>query len=564
MSKLNTKTSVSLLKDDPDIRNYGTTQLDQYVSIDQLVADEDELEPFIDIDVRLTTNEFKRRSTTWYQFTKFVWDSADKHPHERSFMLKIDGFLMSSLMLGYFIKSLNGSNVSTAYVNGMKEHYNMKGNDYNLLNTLWSLGYLIGQLPASLLLQKLSPRHFLCLLELTWAGLTILLILPSNIQTIWILRFFIGLTESGYYPIAQYLIGSWYSSSELNKRSTLFSCAGTAAGLVSGPLQETILHSSFIINSNWKPFQWLFIFDASISVPIAIFTLFSIPNTPITTNAWYLTSRDKLVALERRRRIGAQISKPKAYTKSQLISYFFTWHVYVFPMLFFMFRLACMGGSGQGFTLWMKLDLKLPSSRYNIFPAILCAASIVYNLSTAFVNDYYKMRLTPWFLSLMFIAGVVSYGGLAYWDIPTKFKWFCFFFFNIADSCGQSMTFSWLNKNLAHDDMKRNFLLSMTNMVSYIFTTWLPLLLFNQDEAPRYHKGYTFVSIASGFGLVFVILTYTLIRRDDQEYFQKYGYTREERSYTQLSYDQDSESDQEEIQSDAELRSVKSTLDLGV
>ncbi|KAM9886521.1 hypothetical protein OXX79_014137, partial [Metschnikowia pulcherrima] len=40
--------------------------------------------------------------------------------------MKLDTCLLSSAMLGYFIKSLNQSNINTAYINGMSEYYDMQ------------------------------------------------------------------------------------------------------------------------------------------------------------------------------------------------------------------------------------------------------------------------------------------------------------------------------------------------------------------------------------------------------------------------------------------------------
>ncbi|CCH42243.1 putative transporter SEO1 [Wickerhamomyces ciferrii] len=491
------------------------------------INDHDPNEPYIDITVHLTPKEQKRRSKWWYKTAAFLWDSADKHPNERSFLFKLDFFLMSSAMLGYFIKTLNQTNIRTAYVNGMKEHYNMSGNHYNLLNTLWTVGYIIGQVPSNLILHRISARYYLAGLEITWAILTVLMILPTNMAGLYAIRFLIGLTEAGYFPGLEYLLGSWYSSAELNKRSTLFACAGTAAGLISGPLQESVLHATFTQGSKWAPFQWMFIFDAVISAPVGFYTLFADPNTPSTTSAWFFSERDVLVALERRRRIGAQLNTRESYTWPKIKSFFNTWHIWVFPWLFFCFRLVNVASSSQGFQLWMKTDLKLSSYQYNIYPTGIDGGGIGYAIVAAYINDYHKNRLTVYFLLFMFISGVVSYGGLSYWNINTGFKWFCFFFYSIANSPGQSMIFSWVNKNLAYDDMKRNFLVVITNVVSYIFTAWISLVVFNQDDAPEFQKGYIFVTCISGLGLILTALSWVLLKRDDVRYLKEHGHARD-------------------------------------
>lgn len=487
----------------------------------------DDDQPYIDITVHLTPEELKRRSKWWYKTSVFLWDSADKHPKERSFLFKLDFFLMSSAMLGYFIKTLNQTNIKTAYVNGMKEHYDMTGNDYNYLNTLWTVGYIIGQIPSNLILQRISARYYIAGLEFTWAFLTVLMILPKGMNGLYALRFFIGLTEAGYFPGLEYLIGSWYSAKELNKRSTLFACAGTAAGLVSGPLQQSILDASFTHGSRWAPFQWMFIFDAVISAPVAFYTLFADPNTPSTTNAWFFTTDDKLVALERRRRIGAQLNTREPYTLKKILSFFNTWHIWVFPWLFFCFRLVNVAVSSNGFQLWMKMDLNLKPYQYNIYPTGISGASIGYAIVAAYINDYARNRLTQYFLYFMFIAGVVSYGALSAWNINVGFKWFCFFFYDIASACGQSMIFSWANKNMAHDDMKRNFLVVITNMVSYLFTAWIALVVFNLDDAPQFRKGYIFSTAIAVLGLVLTLVSQLLINKDDRDYLREHGQPRD-------------------------------------
>lgn len=157
-----------------------------------------ELEPYIDIVVDLTPEEIAKRETKWYHVKLFLWDSYDKHPKEKKFLFKLDFFLLSSAMLGYFIKNLNQTNVSTAYVNGMKEHYDMTKNQYNYLLTLWTVGYVIGQIPSNLILHRISARYYLGCLELIWATLTILMVTCKNLNGIYAIRFLLGLTEAGF------------------------------------------------------------------------------------------------------------------------------------------------------------------------------------------------------------------------------------------------------------------------------------------------------------------------------------------------------------------------------
>lgn len=270
---------------------------------------------------------------------------------------------------------------------------------------------------------------------------------------------------------------------ELNKRSTLFNCAGTAAGLFlvhynNVSLQLVLLKGQDGNHSN----GCLSLMQLFLHL-LDFILYFADPNTPSTTTGWFFTKDDKLVALERRRRIGAQLNTREPYTFKKILSFFNTWHIWVFPWLFFCFRLINVAYSSNGFQLWMKMDLKLTSYQYNIYPIDINGGGIGFAIVCAYLNDYFKNNLTQYFLFLLFISGVISYAPLAYWNINFGFKWFCFFFYNIVSSCGQSMVFSWVNKSMAYDNMKRNFLVVSTNLVSYIFTAWISLVVFNQDDA---------------------------------------------------------------------------------
>lgn len=327
------------------------------------------------------------------------------------------------------------------------------------------------------------------------------------------LRFFIGLTESGYFPGLEYLIGSWYSRQELSKRAAFFGCAGTAAGLVSGPLQQRILTSEWA-QHGLKPFQWMFVIDAIISAPIAFYTLFVDPNTPSTTTAFYFNDTDKKIALERRRRIGAQLNTREAYTLKKIKSFFNTWHIYVFPILFLAFNNAYQPITSQVFQLWMKMDLKLSSYDYNIYPIGISGGGIGLSLTVAYVNDYYKGRLTPYLLYYMFVSVLFSCVVLAVWDIPEGLKWYAYFGIGIPLSIGQPLIFTWVNKMLAYDDMKRNFLVVCTNMLAYVTGAWVPILTFDQTQAPKFHIGFSYTAGLGGLGIVCTTIVWILSARD--------------------------------------------------
>jgi ACS family pantothenate transporter-like MFS transporter len=52
----------------------------------------------------------------------------------------IDFFILTFCCLSYFMNYLDRSNLANAYVSGMKEELGFVGNQYNLINTVFTVG----------------------------------------------------------------------------------------------------------------------------------------------------------------------------------------------------------------------------------------------------------------------------------------------------------------------------------------------------------------------------------------------------------------------------------------
>lgn len=95
-----------------EARRTAFTENNKGINVDD-IAEEDL--PYVDLTVRLTDEEIEYGATSKvFKVKKFFWDGVDKHPKEQRYLLKLDFFLLTSSCLGYFIKNLNQTNVTTA------------------------------------------------------------------------------------------------------------------------------------------------------------------------------------------------------------------------------------------------------------------------------------------------------------------------------------------------------------------------------------------------------------------------------------------------------------------
>ncbi|KAJ5497553.1 Major facilitator superfamily domain general substrate transporter [Penicillium fimorum] len=388
------------------------------------------------------------------KWVSYIWDTFDKSPEERRLLFKLDSAILTFASLGYFIKYLDQININNAFVSGMKEDLGMYGNELNYMQTCWTIGYVIGEIPSNILLTRIKPRYWIPAMELLWTVLTMSLSRCNTPTQFYVLRFFIGLAESTFYPGMQYIIGSWYRKDELAKRSCIFHTSSGIATMFSGYLMDAVFHLGG--RGGFKGWQWLFIIDGVISLPVAISGFFILPDVP-------------------------EISKP--CTKRLT-------HVRCFN--------NAAAGSQPIFQQFLKnsKDPVYSISQINSIPTTTPAVQVVTTLAYAWLSDTVLngKRWPP----IIFGAcvNIISYVSLAVWDIPTGWKWTCY----IISGAGYGLSgllMAWAHEICSEDNEERSLVIGSMNEMAYVFQAWLPLVVWQQVHAPEYRKGFITVSILS-------------------------------------------------------------------
>ena len=81
-------------------------------------------------------------------------------PGERKLVQKLDFFILTFCCLMYFLNYLDRSNLNNAYVSGMREELSFHGNQLNQINTVFTVGYTVAQVPCNIALYYIKPRYF--------------------------------------------------------------------------------------------------------------------------------------------------------------------------------------------------------------------------------------------------------------------------------------------------------------------------------------------------------------------------------------------------------------------
>ncbi|CAI7634039.1 unnamed protein product [Penicillium palitans] len=431
------------------------------------------------------------------KWVSYIWDTFDKSPEERRLLFKLDSAILTFASLGYFIKYLDQININNAFVSGMKEDLGMYGNELNYMQTCWTIGYVIGEIPSNILLTRIKPRYWIPAMELLWTVLTMSLSRCNTPTQFYVLRFFVGLAESTFYPGMQYIIGSWYRKDELAKRSCIFHTSSGIASMFSGYLMDAVYHLGG--RGGFKGWQWLFIIDGVISLPVAISGFFILPD-------------EVNLAQTRMKLEGRQNREP--YTKSKLKKIFTSWHIYLLTLLYICFNNGA-AGSQPIFQQFLKnsKDPVYSISQINSIPTTTPAVQVVTTLAYAWISDTILngSRWPPVIFGAC--VNIISYVSLAVWDIPIGWKWTCY----IISGAGYGLSgllMAWAHEICSEDNEERSLVIGSMNEMAYVFQAWLPLVVWQQVDGPEYQKGFITVTVLSVILIISIFVVRFLHNRE--------------------------------------------------
>ncbi|CAK7199351.1 hypothetical protein SEUCBS139899_002029 [Sporothrix eucalyptigena] len=425
----------------------------------------------------------------------YLWDSLDdKSPEEHRLVRRLDSFYLIWACFYYFVMYLDSTNISNAYVSGMQEDLAMYGNQLNWMTTFWTIGYIIGTLPSQFVQMRIRPSRWLPALELMWGALVMCMAAAPNVQTIYTIRFLVGLCEASAYPGMMTLLGNWYTPQELGKRSIIFQQSSAAAQMFSGFLQAGI-YNGLNGHAGLKGWRWLFIFDGIISLPIAVCGFWLIPDAPANSRAFYLKDIDKQVAQRRMDRSGR--AQARGFGWATLREGVANWPLWVMVVPYIAFVLALHIASYMN--LWLKALNIYSVAKINVIPSGGYALEIVAALAMAVVSDALGTRWPV----IMAGAAFGLLGGilLSVPSISFGVRYFAWFLTFVPVGTG-ALLFAWGNELCGNSAELRAILLGWLNTMGYVFNAFVPLYAYPASEAPNYKYGYKINAAFWGIYLV--------------------------------------------------------------
>ncbi|KAJ3542784.1 hypothetical protein NM208_g395 [Fusarium decemcellulare] len=192
---------------------------------------------------------------------------------EKRLLRKVDWRLVPFLCMLYLVKKLDESNVSNARIMNKGTERNIltqldiTSNEYNLVTVLYTVPYILAEIPSNLLIKKFKPSRWQSRIMFSWGVVTACTAAVHNTAGLYACRFFLGLTEAGMFPGIILQLSYWYRPDEIAVRCIWISY-GFHAVSGSGGL------------SGW---QWLFAVEGIATVLLSVFVFLYLPDFPGNT-----------------------------------------------------------------------------------------------------------------------------------------------------------------------------------------------------------------------------------------------------------------------------------------
>jgi MFS transporter, ACS family, tartrate transporter len=226
--------------------------------------------------------------------------------------------LLPLLFLCYVIAYIDRTNVSIAKLTMAQDLPGFDNAVFGFGAGIFFIGYFLLEIPGTLLVERWSARKWICRIMVTWGIVAALTALVKTPMHFYIVRFFLGLAEAGFFPGAIVYMTHWFPARDRGRALALYMTGSPIAALISPKISNALLkigtdetvngqvihHPEFLGLEGW---QLLYIFWGIPAVVLGVWVLIGLTDRP--RDAKWLTAAER-DALE------SELEKERAVVRS--------------------------------------------------------------------------------------------------------------------------------------------------------------------------------------------------------------------------------------------------------
>jgi MFS family permease len=313
----------------------------------------------------------------------------------------------------------------------MQQDLGMSDAVYGVGAGIFFLGYFIFEIPANMIMQRLGARLWLGPIMILWGLVAVGTMFVRSATSFYVLRFVLGIVESGFFPGVILYLTYWYTRQHRAKMVAAFMTANPVSGVLAGPISGAIL--AFASGAGGlRAWQWLFLLEGIPSILAGAVAVFFLDDNP--SSAKWLTSDERGLLLDRLQQ-EEDAKRSEGESRHRLIDAFKSSQVWLLCVVYFGF---VMGNYGLWFWLpqMIKDTLTKDPWKIGLVSVIPWASAAIVMVVFAHHSDVTGER--RWHLALAGILGFVAFSATRLPGISGALGLAALTFAAIAVMCGQS------------------------------------------------------------------------------------------------------------------------------
>ncbi|CUM66649.1 uncharacterized protein PRCAT00004325001 [Priceomyces carsonii] len=345
---------------------------------------------------------------TW---KSLVWDTWG-HPDKRHVKIirKLDLTLLLFATVSTFIKYIDKTNLTSAYVSGMLDYFEKKGYELtiqlNWANNGYNIASIVFGYPFGYLMARYSTKWLVISIEVAWIIVTMCFSSIKSPTQMIVLRTLLGAFECGHYPALSFLLGSYYTKEELARRNVLLQ-SSTALGSMFASYIQSGAYTHLDGKLGREGWSWTFIIDGVISLGVLVPQIIFFPDILSRATPGLVFSEDEIEYLQSRK--PESRNEKYNFSLNDIKEVFTTWEVWAF--WFFGVSQDIVSLSMVTFIFWIEGWNTIKEGSYSVpqinnFNSILYAVQYLVAIVTGWSSDTF-LRGKRW--PPIVLAGLISF-----------------------------------------------------------------------------------------------------------------------------------------------------------
>ncbi|MFY9558943.1 MAG: MFS transporter [Terriglobales bacterium] len=274
---------------------------------------------------------------------------------------------------------------------------------------IFFFGYFLLEIPGALIVERWGARRWIARIMISWGMITILMAFIHTARQFYLVRFFVGAAEAGFFPGVIVYLTHWFRYQDRAKAVAVFYAANPISYIIGSPLAGLLLGISWLGLRGWR---WLFIIEGIPAILFGVVTIFYLTDWP---------EKARWLPVDERSWITSELQREKE-AKKRVHSYSIWEALRHRDVILLTLCYFCAMTGSYGIAFWLPTILKRLSGKSDLKVTLLAALPYVAAFITQQLNGWHSDRTGErrWHAALpVFLCGVALALAVAYSANPT-------------------------------------------------------------------------------------------------------------------------------------------------